>query len=480
MSNRETPASRRVAPPARGGDRLAVRYVAIAEVKVTERNPRTHPRAQIDQIKASITRFGFTNPLLVDEKLRIIAGHGRLQAAQELKLATVPVLEISGLNKNERRALVIADNKIAMNSAWDKELLAEELTALNDADFDMDVLGFDDLELNLLVDNSAGDEELDAGIPPPVNPGSRPGDVWLLGKHRIVCGSCEDPEAVKLALDGAQPVLMVTDPPYGVELDGGWRDRAGFNGRAKGEPGYMMRKTEGHSNTAISGDTRVDWSQAFELVPSIQVAYVWHASAFTGEVLEGMKRIGFTLWQQLIWDKGIGVMTRHHYFFQHEPCWYVRKKNAPFLGKLGSGTTVWQAKSPKRVTGGDGREEKWDHPTQKPIELMRRSIVNHIRKGDVVYEPFLGSGTTLAAAETTGRVCCGLEIDPKFVDVVIQRWEKISGNEARLLGAADFESGVTVPGLTFKAARDRRLEISPKPPAPKKRSQNAKQVKKSA
>jgi DNA modification methylase len=169
-------------------------------------------------------------------------------------------------------------------------------------------------------------------------------------------------------------------------------------------------------------------------VPSLQVAYVWHASIHTHEVLDGLLRIGFLYPQQIIWDKGRAVLTRTHYWFQHEPCWYVRKKNAPWYGKPGGdNTSIWSSPSPKFIMGGSD-EEKFDHPTQKPVALMRHSILNHTKRGELVYEPFLGSGTTLAAAELTERVCCGVEIDPKYVDVIIQRWQTLSGTEAMLEG----------------------------------------------
>jgi DNA modification methylase len=232
-------------------------------------------------------------------------------------------------------------------------------------------------------------------------------------------------------LGGRKPILMVTDPPYGIELDSEWRDRAGLNGCGPAEASYMKHRTEGHTETTISGDTRADWSEAFELVPSLQIAYVWHASKFTREVLNGLLRIGFEHHQQIIWDKGRTVLTRTLYWFQHEPCWFVRKKNAPWFGKAGENSTIWASPSPKFIMGGSD-ESKFDHPTQKPVDLMRRPIHNHLKRGELVYEPFLGSGTTLAAAELTERVCLGIEMDPKYVDVVIQRWQTLSGKMAKL------------------------------------------------
>jgi DNA modification methylase len=195
----------------------------------------------------------------------------------------------------------------------------------------------------------------------------------------------------------------------------------------------MKHRAEGHSVTTISGDTLADWSEAFALVPRLEVAYVWHASKFTREVLDGLLRIGFLHHQQIIWNKGRTVLTRTHYWFQHEPCWYVRKKNAPWFGKAGENSTIWDSPSPKFIMGGSN-EEKYDHPTQKPVDLMRRPILNHTKRGEIIYEPFLGSGATLAAAELTERVCYGVELDPKYCDVVIQRWQTLTSLQATLDG----------------------------------------------
>lgn len=400
------------------------------------RNPRTHSDAQIAQIAASIAEFGFTNPILVDSKAGIIAGHGRLLAARKLKLETAPVIILDHLSETQKRAYIIADNKLALNAGWDDELLSLEMLELREADFDLNITGFAVGEIDKLL--AASDDDAANAVPPvPASPVSRPGDLWICGdtrlQHRVLCGDCTDPAAVARLLGERRPFLMVTDPPYGIELDSEWRDRAGLNGCGPAESSYMKHRTQGHTNTSISSDTRADWSEAFALVPSLEVAYVWHASKFTREVLDGLLRIGFLHHQQIIWNKGRTVLTRTHYWFQHEPCWYVRKKNAPWFGKAGENSTIWDAASPKFIMGGSD-EEKFDHPTQKPIELMRRPILNHTRRGELVYEPFLGSGTTLAAAETCERVCYGLELDPKYVDVVVQRWQTLSGKKALLEG----------------------------------------------
>jgi hypothetical protein len=315
---------------------------------------------------------------------------------------------------------------------FDEELLALQLQDLQEADYNLDLTGFNPGEIDdlLALDD---DEKADAAPPLPESPVSRPNDLWLLGPHRVLCADATSADAVARLLGERKPRLMVCDPPHGIELDSEWRDRAGLNGCGAAEPSYMKKRTKGHTETTISGDTRADWSDAFALVPSLEAAYVWHASKFTREVLDGLLRIGFVHHQQIIWDKGRTVLTRTLYWFQHEPCWFVRKVNAPWYGKAGENSTIWVSASPKFIMGGSG-EEKYDHPTQKPTDLMRRPILNHLRRGELVYDPFLGSGTTLAAAHLAERICFGVELDPKYVDVIVARWQSLSGKEATLEG----------------------------------------------
>jgi DNA modification methylase len=339
-------------------------------------------------------------------------------------------------------------NRSATWATWDEELLALELQELNEADFDLSMTGFDPKEIDDLL--LASDDDAANTVPDvPELPVSRPADLWHCGKHRVLIGDSTRAEDVAHLLGERKPLLMVTDPPYGISLDSEWRDRAGLNGCGPAESSYMKQRTAGHTETTISGDTRADWSEAFELVPSVQIAYVWHASVFTREVLNGLIRIGFLYPQQIIWNKGRTVLTRTHYWYQHEPCWYVRKKNAPWFGKAGENSTIWNSPSPKFIMGSSD-EQKFDHPTQKPIDLMRRPILNHLKRGEIVYEPFLGSGTTLAAAEITERVCCGMELDPKYIDVVIQRWQTLSGKQATLDG----------DGRTFEEIAEARKQVA--------------------
>jgi DNA modification methylase len=411
--------------------RIKIEFRLVSKLIPFARNARTHSEQQVSQIAASIKEFGWTNPILIGSDDVIIAGHARLLAAQKLGMTEVPVIVLDHLSPAQRKALVLADNKLALNAGWDEDLLRAELADLQSLDFNLDLTGFASIEIDALLRDPMIEERADEAPPPPEVATTRPGDLWLLGPHRVLCGDATSADAVARVLNGSKPLLMVTDPPYGVELDSEWRDRAGINKHGPAQASYMKHRVEGHTQTKISGDTIADWSHAFELVPSLQVAYVWHASRFTSEVLSGLLRIGFIHHQQIIWRKSQAALTRTHYWFNHEPAWYVRKKNAPWFGKPGENTTVWDAASPKMIMGGSD-EERFDHPCQKPCELARRPILNHLKRGELVYDPFLGSGTTLAAAEVTERVCFGIELDPKYVDVIVERWQQLTGKEATL------------------------------------------------
>jgi DNA modification methylase len=406
------------------------------------RNPRKNDAA-VDRMCASIREFGFAVPVLARSDREVVDGHLRLKGALKAgswpggDTTRIPLILCDDWTPAQVKAFRLMVNRSVTWAEWDDELLALELQELNEADFDLSLTGFDPKEIDDLLLSEDDDDRANAAPPLPENPVSRPGDLWLCGdgrsQHRVLCADATSPEAVTKLLGERKPQLMVTDPPYGIKLDSEWRDRAGLNSCGPAEASYMKHRTEGHTETTISGDTRADWSEAFELVPSLQIAYVWHASVFTREVLNGLLRIGFLYPQQIIWNKGRTVLTRTHYWYQHEPCWYVRKKNAPWFGKAGENSTIWDSPSPKFILGGSD-EEKFDHPTQKPAELMRRPILNHLKRCGLVYDPFLGSGTTLAAAEVTERVCMGIELDPKYVDVIVQRWQTLAGKKATLDG----------------------------------------------
>lgn len=413
------------------------------------RNARKISERAIDKVAASIKEFGWRQAIVVDKNFVIICGHTRLLAAQKLGLKQVPVHVANNLTPAQVKAYRLMDNRSHDESSFDEELLGPELEELAGLDFDLELTGFDQHEIDSFFADPDLDDRANTVPAMPDVPATKAGDLWLLGEHRILCGDATAATDVARLLGDRKPLLLVTDPPYGIELDSEWRDRAGLNGCGSAQPSYLKHRTEGHTRTTISSDTRADWSAAFELVPSLQVGYVWHASKFTREVLDGLLRIGFLHHQQIIWYKGRAVLTRTPYWFAHEPCWFARKKNAPWFGKAGENTTVWEVPSPKFIMGGS-KEDKFDHPTQKPLELMRRPILNHTKRHAVVYDPFLGSGTTLMAAEVTERICYGLEIDPQYVDVIVLRWQQFTGKEARLEG----------DGRTFEVIKAERIGVA--------------------
>ena len=410
-------------------------------------NWRIHPKAQQDALAGALDQVGWVGQVLVNQRSGfVVDGHARVALALTRCEPTVPVLYVDLDPEEEALVLATLDPIGAMATADTAKL--EELLAgitVDDAGL-LALLG--DLAGN---DPKAGLTDPDEVPEPSESPYVKTGDLWVLGEHRLLCGDSTKPQDVERLLDGVAPTLLVTDPPYGVSLDGTWRD-GGYNGLGPAERPYMQldgasipserddatqalggahRRTTGHRNTSISGDTRADWSEAFELVPSLEVAYVWCATTGMIEVGQGLERIGFELRQQIIWAKTQAAMSRSAYNWQHEPCWYaVRKgKTASWQGSH-SDSTLWEMASPKMIMGGS-TEQKYDHPTQKPVEAMSRAIGHHA--GDV-YEPFSGSGTTLIAAEQLGRRCFAIEIDPKFVQVAIERWQNFTGAKAVLLG----------------------------------------------
>jgi len=384
---------------------------AVCELVPFAQNSRTHDRDQIEQVARSIAEWGWTNPVLIAEDGTIIAGHARVLAARKLGLDEVPVMVASGWSEAQIRAYVIADNKLAENAGWDRKLLAAELQELAGG-FDLSLIGFSDEELAALsASANAGLTDPDQVPDTPARPVSRPGDIWLLGKHRLVCGDCTDPSMVESCLDGVKPHLMVTDPPYGVGYDPAWRARAGVN-LNKGKLGK------------VGNDDRADWREAWALFPG-DVAYVWHAGRFAIVVADSLEACGFALRAQIIWGKDRFALSRGDYHWQHEPCWYAVRNGAKGHWSGGrSQSTLWTI--PARDDSGHG------HGTQKPVECMRRPIENNSSAGQAVYDPFVGSGTTVIAAEMTGRACHAIDLDPAYVDVAVTRWQDFTGEEAVL------------------------------------------------
>ena len=398
--------------PDRRNRQLEVSYRPVEALIPYARNARTHSDAQVAEIAASIREWGWTNPILVDGDNGIIAGHGRLLAARKLGMDTVPVIALTGLSDTQRKALIIADNRISLNAGWDRDLLALELGELDALGFDLALTGFGGEELaGLLNLGNPGLTDPDEVPEAPADPVSRPGDVWVLGRHRLLCGDSTNADDVARCLNGVTPHLMVCDPPYGVSYDPAWRERAGL------AEGSVIAKGK------VLNDDRADWREAWALFPG-DVAYVWHGALHGATVAASLEAAGFAVRSQLIWDKGRLVIGRGDYHWQHEPALYcVRKGRTGHWSGGRNQTTVWQIPHRRNDSG---------HGTEKPVECMKRPIENNSSPGQAVYEPFCGSGTTIIAAEMTGRVCHAIELNPAYVDVAVRRWEAFTGEAATL------------------------------------------------
>ena len=385
------------------------------------RNARTHSPAQVDKIAASIREFGFLNPIITDGQSGIVAGHGRVMAAQKLGLDTLPTIDAAHMTEAQRRAYVLADNRTALDAGWDNDLLKIELQDLGDAGFDLTLTGFDLGEIAALtLDETEGLTDPDAVPDAPAVPVTVLGDVWLLGRHRLMCGDSTSIDAVERLMDGQKPNTMVTDPPYGVELDQSWRDKA-LGGKALGKGNAHL----------VDNDDCADWTDVWSLFDG-NVAYVWHASSFTDVVMDSLRNAGLEPSQQIIWNKSVMVMGRSDYHFKHEPCWYAIRKgqNHNWKGDRKQ-TTIWDAAPPNHIMGGS-KEEKTNHPTQKPAILYEKAYLNHTNPGEYVYEPFGGSGTSVVVCEKICRQSLTMELDPKYCDVIIQRWQNFTGQTATL------------------------------------------------
>lgn len=392
---------------------IRIDYRQIGDLVPYARNARTHSDAQVALIAGSIREYGFTNPVLVDGENGIIAGHGRVMAARQLGMIKVPVIELAHLTEAQRKAYILADNKLAEQAGWDKDLLAIEVADLTALGVDLIDIGFDPAEIDALLGGTKPDPREDKVPDPPVVPVSRPGDLWVMNGHRLLCGDATHAESVGRLLGSVRPHLMITDPPYGVAYDPAWRNAVGA---------AKTRRTG-----KVLNDHRADWREAWALFPG-DVAYVWHGALHATTVAESLVACGFAIRSQIIWAKERLVLSRGDYHWQHEPCWYaVREKATGHWTGDRKQTTVWNIAS-------RDQDAATIHGTQKPVECMRRPMVNNSSPGQVVYEPFSGSGTSIIAAETCGRLCFAMELDPAYVDVAVLRWQALCGATAILDG----------------------------------------------
>lgn len=384
---------------------LEIQYRPLDGLIPYARNSRTHSDEQVGQIAGSIKEFGFTNPVLIDEEGGIIAGHGRVMAAGRLKLAEVPTITLSGLTEAQKRAYIIADNRLPLNAGWDFEMLAVELDELRDQDFDISLLGFSAQELNDLIGtpnpppSSGGEDEAPA---PRDDPTSIPGDVWILGKHRVMCGDSTDAGAVAILMDGQKADMIFTDPPYGVDYEG-------INNDSRSGLADLLDKA--FANYAAFGKPGA-------------ATYVFHSDR-CADIFHEVFRRYCHFSSMVIWVKQSLVLSQTDYQSQHEPCLYGWLEGAPHAWHSDrKQTSVWEFDK-ERVEG---------HTTPKPVALIERALTNSSLEKHIVVDLFGGSGSTLIGCEATGRFARLMELDPRYVDVIVRRWEAFTGKKATLDG----------------------------------------------
>lgn len=385
----------------------------VDRLKPYDNNARTHSADQVAKIVASIREFGFTNPILVDSADGIIAGHGRLMAAKELGLTEVPVVVLDHLSDAQRRAYILADNRLALDAGWDDDLLAKELVALEQDGFDLALTGFTDDELaDLLVDEETAAEGAAEDETPevPVDPVSVLGDVWVLGKHRLMCGDSTSIDAFDRLMCGVQADMVFTDPPYGMSYGGG-----------RGKKKFGMIENDDAQGTDLIDLVREAISTAKASSKdgaSFYVCFPWRTYSEFEAAMEGC---GLPVSSSIVWDKKHFGLGQQDYRPQHEFIFY--SKGGTWYGDR-SQSDVWYMSR--------GNTQGYVHPTQKPVELIEKALENSSKRGDIVIDCFGGSGSTLIACEKTKRSARLMELDPKYVDVIVQRWQEFAGKAATL------------------------------------------------
>ena len=392
------------------------------------RNSRTHSDAQIAQIAASIREFGFLNPIIIDGDRGIISGHGRVMAARILGLDSLPCIEASHLTEAQRKAYVIADNKLALNAGWDNDLLRVELSELGELGFDLELTGFSVDEISALEvdpEPAQGLTDEDAVPEPPDNPVTVDGDVWLMGGHRLMCGDSTSIDAVERLMDGEKADMLITDPPYNVDYAGKTKEALTIKNDAMGDSQFRQF-------------LRDSYTSADSVMKPGAVFYVWHADSEGYNFRGAAKDVGWTVRQCLIWKKSSMVMGRQDYHWRHEPCLYGWKDGSGHLWASDrKQTTVLEFDRPSRNS---------EHPTMKPVVLFEYQILNNTKGSDIVLDSFGGSGTTAIACQKHGRKARLMEIDPKYCDVIVKRWQDFTGKQATLEATGQtFAEAAVVP-----------------------------------
>lgn len=389
--------------------KLKIEYRKVSDLLPYARNARTHSNAQVSQLAASIKEFGFNNPVAIDADGMILCGHGRVMAAQKLHMVEVPTVCLSHLSETQVKAYILADNKLALNAGWDNDMLKVELEELKDSDFDLNLTGFSDEELKdiLVEDPTEAHEDNFDGEPPEVAK-SQLGDIWTMGEHRLMCGDSTSENDVKCLMQGELADLLITDPPYNVSYQGGTKDKLTI----------LNDKQDSDSFRQFLRDA---FSAADSVMKPGGVFYIWHADSEGYNFRGALHDVGWTVRECLIWVKNSLVLGRQDYQWGHEPCLYGWKDGTHLWASDRKQTTVIEMDRPVR---------NGVHPTMKPVGLFDYQIKNNTRESDVVLDLFGGSGTTLIACEQNGRKSRLMELDPKYVDVIVNRWQELTGKEA--------------------------------------------------
>jgi DNA modification methylase len=390
-------------------DKPKIQFVKTSDLIPYAKNSRTHSPEQVTQIAGSIREFGFTNPVLIDSENGIIAGHGRVMAAEKLSMEEVPCLRITHLTELQKRAYIIADNRLALNAGWDAEMLKIELTDLKEENFNIDLVGFTEEELAELLAEPQSEGQTDEDEVPeiPETPISVPGDVWVMGSHRVMCGSSLDEDQVEKLMGGSKADLWLTDPPYNVAYTGG--------------TGLTIQNDD-MDDTSFRQFLVDAYAAADSVMNPGAVFYVWHADSEGFNFRGAAQDIGWKVRQCIIWVKSALVMGRQDYQWKHEPCLYGWKEGAShYWGSDRKQTTLLQFDKPSRNA---------EHPTMKPVELFSYQIENSSKPGGIVLDSFGGSGTTVIACEQLGRSSRVMELDPKYCDVIVNRWQDFTGKKA--------------------------------------------------
>ena len=390
-----------------------IEKISIDKLIPYANNARTHSDEQVAQIAASIREFGFNNPVLIAEDDTIIAGHGRVMAARKLNLSEVPCLRLSHLTETQRKAYILADNKLALNAGWENNLLSLELTELADSGFDITLTGFTQEEMDALkpIEVTEGLTDEDALPEVPEEPVTRHGDIWVMGKHRLLCGDSTSVDDLAKLCENQAVDMWLTDPPYNVAYEGGTKEKLTIKNDSMGDDQFrqFLRDAYTAANTVMKAGA---------------VFYIWHADSEGYNFRGAAKDAGWTVRQCLIWKKSSLVLGRQDYQWQHEPCLYGWKDGAGHLWASDrKQTTILEFDKPAR---------NGDHPTMKPVALFEYQMLNNTKGGDIVLDSFGGSGTTMIAAEKNGRVSRLMELDPKYCDVIVKRWQDFTGKKATL------------------------------------------------